>query len=350
MCIACNGTGLKAKATFKKTRTNPKESCSSCSGLGIVLLNPAEEQASGGLSRGAILGLSFLGIASLATVAFFVNKKRKSKITDDEEFEQDETATDTVSRDDTSDESLELENKQQIKDFKIDMIDCPKGSFLMGHVDIPDNQPRTENIDIPFSLGKTEVTQELYQKVMGVNDSQFKGNLQNPVEMISWINAIKFCNKLSELEGLEVCYTKNSDQEFDLSCDLNKNGYRLPTEKEWEYAAKAGTQNRWAGTNERSDLKDFAWFDENATSTSHPVGQKEPNEWGFHDMSGNVKEWCWDKFDPTDADIATARVTRGGSWYSDASAVKISNRSDALPDESNGGLGFRLARSRPLNG
>ena len=350
ICPACNGTGSKVKSAFKKPRTNPMDSCFSCSGLGIVLKNPAEEQTSISLSRGAALGLTFLGIASLATVAILLTKNKKNKNADDEEIAQEEISSDISSDKDSSGNISDLEKIPQVKDFKIEMIDCPAGSFTMGHVDIADNQPRSEKIDVPFSLGKTEVTQELYQKVMESSNNQFKDDSKKPKAMLSWEEALLFCNKLSELEGLEICYTKKSDQDFDWACNFNKNGYRLPTEKEWEYAAKAGTDNRWAGTNERDDVGMYAWFEDNSSGVTHPVGQKEPNEWGFYDMSGNVKEMCWDKFDPTDTDLGTARVVRGGNWHNDLASLKTSYRSDVYPEDSASDIGFRVARSRKSNG
>jgi len=129
------------------------------------------------------------------------------------------------------------------KGVEFKMLECPKGTFEMGHKDKSDNQPRPEVIESPFLLGQTEVTQELYRAVVGTNPSEFKNSLQNPVERVTWENAILFCNKLSSLQGLDECYTRKSSERYDWLCDFTKNGYRLPTEKEWEYASKAGTEN-----------------------------------------------------------------------------------------------------------
>jgi len=250
---------------------------------------------------------------------------------------------------------------------KFNTIYCPKGSFIMGHKNQgDDNIPRIETIDRSFLLGETEVTQELYEKVMNTNPSKFK-NSQNPVEQVSWGDAIQFCNKLSKLQGLDLCYTKNSSQEYDWLCDFSKNGYRLPEEKEWEYAAKAGTQNLYAGTDDQSKLKECAWYRDgsyllihetvtkwgfygmdmaeyNSYLSTHLVATKKPNEWGFYDMSGNVKEWCWDKYNPKGNASAT-RVNRGGGWDNSSSNLLSAFRDSASPGSRPNNLGFRVCRS-----
>jgi len=230
--------------------------------------------------------------------------------------------------------------------FKLGMIYCPSGSFTMGHEDQSDNKPRMVIIDRSFLLGETEITQELYEKVMGNNPSCFQNRPQNPVEDVSWVDAIKFCNKLSELQGLDECYTKNPKSlDYGWDYDSSKNGYRLPTEKEWEYAAKAGTQNLWAGTSDESKLGDYAWFDENSNYSTEPIARKLPNEWGFYDMSGNVWEWCWDKYNPK-GDADAYRVRRGGSWYGgNASDLRSANRNNYSPGRRSNYLGFRVCRS-----
>jgi formylglycine-generating enzyme required for sulfatase activity len=177
--------------------------------------------------------------------------------------------------------------------------------------------------------------------------SKFK-NPQSPVEMVSWVDAIKFCNRLSELQGLEKCYTENSNsKDFGWDYDSSKNGYRLPTEKEWEYAAKAGTQNLWAGTSDKSKLGEYAvyWDDSNSSTHTVPVATKKPNEWGFYDMSGNVLEWCWDKYDPDNHNASAYRVLRGGSWCNEASDLCSARRSDGSPNFRYETLGFRVSRS-----
>jgi len=221
------------------------------------------------------------------------------------------------------------------------MIACPSGGFIMGHKEQEDNPPRSEVIETSFLLGQTEVTQELYEAVVGTNPSDFE-NPQNPVENVSWEDAILFCNKLSELQGLDKCYTKNSNQEYDWLCDFSKNGYRLPREKEWEYAAKAGTENQWSGTDTKTKLKEYAVYG-NSRSTK-PVGSKDPNEWGFYDMIGNVWEWCWDKYEPKEG-ASAKRVTRGGSWGNNASVLRSAFRFVYSPGSRSLNLGFRICRT-----
>jgi len=255
----------------------------------------------------------------------------------------------------------------ELKGESFEMLTCPAGTFIMGQIlyeddyvdddDDEDNPPRTEVVDASFLLGQTEVTQALYKAVMGTNPSLFQASntkardkslypfsLQHPVEDVSWDDAILFCNKLSELQGLDKCYTKKSSQEYDWLCDFGKNGYRLPTEKEWEYAAKAGTQNRWAGTNAGGKIDEYAVFDESPKDSTEPVRSKNPNEWGFYDMSGNVKEWCWDKYTPKGA-ASALRVNRGGGWSSDVWCIRSDHRGGDLPGSRNVYLGFRVCRT-----
>ena len=237
-----------------------------------------------------------------------------------------------------------------LKDVQFNMIYCSSGTFIMGHECQENNPPREETIDRPFLLGETEVTQELYEKVMGTNPSIYQNNSQKPIENVSWVGAILFCNELSRLQGLDECYTENPKSlDFGWDCDFSKDGYRLPEEKEWEYVAKASTQNLWAGTNVKDELEEYAWFDGNSKIggkyQTHPVKSKLPNEWGFYDMSGNVWEWCWDKSDPKNPDISANRVSRGGGWFSDASLLLSAFRGSNSPGGRDGRLGFRVCRS-----
>ncbi|MFY7887114.1 MAG: SUMF1/EgtB/PvdO family nonheme iron enzyme [Dolichospermum sp.] len=160
-------------------------------------------------------------------------------------------------------------------DFHLEMVDIPAGKFNMGSNEYEDEKPIHEVIVPAFQIGKYPVTQAQYQAVMGNNPSRFSGNPQNPVESISWLNAQAFCENLSQLTG------KN---------------YRLPTEAEWEYACRAGTETRFSFGDDESQLGDYAWFIDNSDNVTHPVGQKRPNLWGIYDMHGNVWEWCADKY------------------------------------------------------
>ncbi len=237
--------------------------------------------------------------------------------------------------------------------LRFNMIYCPKGTFIMGHEDIWNNKPREETIERPFLLGETEITQELYQAVMDTNPSHFQSNSQNPVEQVSWYDAILFCNELSKLQGLDECYTNQQGW----LCDFDKNGYRLPTAKEWEYAAKAGTQNRWAGTNDENKVELYAIYEDNSkineNRQTHPVKTKQPNEWGFYDMSGNVYEWCWDEFElegfdeyEDEEEDLDGRVNCGGSWYNSIESLCSDSRTGALPNNDElDFVGFRVART-----
>ena len=163
---------------------------------------------------------------------------------------------------------------------------------------------------------KTEVTQGLYKAVTGTNPSKFKGNDYRPVECVSWYDAVRFCNLLSEKQGLKPCYSvqgsSNTDKwgtggkdyrDYDVEVDEKADGWRLPTEAEWEAAANDGYT--YSGSNNKDDV---AWWQENSDEHPQKVGTKKPNANGLYDMSGNVWEWCWDK-------EGSNRVYRGGSWY-----------------------------------
>jgi len=230
-----------------------------------------------------------------------------------------------------------------VRGVEFKMIECPAGSFTMGHRDVDNNQPRTEVIESPFLLGQTEVAKGLYQAVMDTNPSGMKNSLQHPVEWVHWEDAILFCNKLSELQGLDLCYTRKAKKKYDWLCDSKKNGYRLPREKEWEYAAKAGTENQWAGTDNADELGEYAVY---SNSSTEPVGSKAPNEWGFYDMSGNVWEWCWDKCAPKDSKLTADRVNRGGSkGFYDALYLRSALRNGDSPGTRSFSLGFRVCRT-----
>jgi len=261
------------------------------------------------------------------------------------------------------------------------MVYCESGTFTMGHIKQEDNKPRPETIERPFLLGETEVTQELYEKVMKKNPSKFQ-NPQNPIERVSWYDAILFCNELSKLQGLDECYvlkdvsteyTEDLERKIIVSAqvtyDSKKNGYRLPEEKEWEYAAKAGTENQWAGTDDESKLKEYAWYRDDSYSliheivtkwgfrgmdmteynsylSTHPVKMKKPNEWGFYDMTGNVAEWCWDKDNP-ESDASKHRVVRGGSWNNSNASLLLHSASRGIQFSSSSynNFGFRICRT-----
>ena len=190
-----------------------------------------------------------------------------------------------------------------------------------------------------FYLGVFEVTQESYEKVMRYNPSHNKGR-QLPVEMISWMDAISFCNKLSELPEEKIA----------------GRAYRLPTEAEWEYACRATSGSAFSFGDTADLIGDYAWFGENSEGTTHPVGEKKANRWGLHDMHGNVSEWCqdWYKFQPSSVEsdpkgplLGSLRVRRGGSWYHELQYCTAGYRYAFESTSRNRDCGFRVAMNLP---
>jgi len=222
------------------------------------------------------------------------------------------------------------------------MILIPAEEFLMGSPDSDSDASADEKpqhrvkITRPFYLGVCPVTQEEYERVMGENPSHFQGDPQRPVEQVSWDDAVEFCRRLSEKEGKT---------------------YRLPTEAEWEYACRAGSTTKWCFGDSESQLGEYAWYTVNSRSTTHPVGKKEPNDWGVYDMHGNVWEWCADWYaqdyyggsptdDPKGPSSGALRVLRGGSWGGVPGYSRSANRFRGSPPADRYFLlGFRLART-----
>ena len=227
------------------------------------------------------------------------------------------------------------------------MVWIPAGEFVMGSPTEetgrdPDESPQTRVV-IPrgFWVGKCEVTQGDYQKLIGVNPSNETGDANRPVERVSWFDAMEYCKKLTQ-----ACETQGKLPEG--------YGYRLPTEAEWEYACRAGTTARFGYGEDKSgtQLGAYAWFSRNSDSMTHPVGTKQPNAWGLFDMHGNVWEWCVDRWEDSlpggtitnSVRIASGRlrVARGGSWLYDAKACRSANRDDYSPWDRCSDIGFRV--------
>jgi formylglycine-generating enzyme len=219
-----------------------------------------------------------------------------------------------------------------------------------------DEQPHEVQITRAFLLGATEVPQALWQAVMGANPSHFQGPTR-PVEQVSWCDAVDFANRMSAREGLAPAYSGvegcAESAGASVRWDEASPGYRLPTEAEWEYAARAGEPHLYAGG---PALDAVAWTVDNSVGQTHEVGQRRPNAWGLHDMSGNVWEWCWDAYglyagpatDPTQGAAAGPdRVNRGGSWRTGPSFARVSNRYACAPGLGDYDLGLRLARTAP---
>ncbi len=169
------------------------------------------------------------------------------------------------------------------------MVLIPAGEFTMGDDDGEDDEQPAHRVRVSaFYMDVTEVSQASFQAIMGRNPAKFAGP-DKPVERISWHAAIQYCNMRSQRDGLTPCYDLKT-----LACDFAADGYRLPTEAEWEYACRAGTTTRWSFGDDVSKLKDHAWYKPNAAKKTHPVKAKQPNPWGLYDMHGNVAEWCQD--------------------------------------------------------
>ncbi|RLW70008.1 MAG: hypothetical protein B6D68_01375, partial [spirochete symbiont of Stewartia floridana] len=200
-------------------------------------------------------------------------------------------------------------------------------------------------------MSKYEVTQGEWREVMGSGPSHFSGD-NLPVEQVSWYDAVAYCNALSVQKNLTPVYTINGTS---VTADWSADGYRLPTEAEWEYAARGGNASKgylFAGSD---DDREVAWHDYNSGDAAHPVGGKAPNELGLHDMSGNVWEWCWDWYggdyyesspssDPRGPASGSHRVNRGGSWGSNYWRLRSATRNIYGPGDSYYFLGFRLVR------
>jgi formylglycine-generating enzyme required for sulfatase activity len=261
----------------------------------------------------------------------------------------------------------------------IELAYIPAGTFTMG---IPASEENSQDSERPqhqvtlsaFYMGKYEVTQAQYQTVIGTNPSNFTtnpadGETQNkrPVERVSWYDTLVFCNKLSISEGLTPAYSidgKTNPDEWgtvptaiDATWDAvaiitESNGYRLPTEAQWEYACRAGTTTAFHTGNTISD--NTGWYSTNSGSKTHEVGKKTANAWNLYDMHGNVLEWCWDWYgaytdepqtNPSGASSGSDRVLRGGDWLNSADNVRSAYRNFYDPGYRSINFGFRLARN-----
>ncbi|MEZ4387808.1 MAG: formylglycine-generating enzyme family protein [Candidatus Krumholzibacteriia bacterium] len=245
----------------------------------------------------------------------------------------------------------------------------PPESFQMGS---PDHGPGVNSTRCSIrsrsrgdSGSATEVTQAVYESVTGGNPSRWAAP-EHPVENVTWFDCLRFCNLLSEQHGLQPAYVIS---EHAVDWDLDADGYRLPTEAEWEYASRAGTGSRFSFGDDPAQLHRYAnfcdrscpraWRDStqnDGQAFTAPVGCFEPNPWGLHDMHGNVWEWCWDwwapfageaQVDPLGPAVGDHRVEKGGCWEAGAGMCRNAYRHYVEPDQKRSYLGFRVVRTQP---
>jgi len=242
----------------------------------------------------------------------------------------------------------------EVKSIPKGFIFVPGGTFMMGSTSGESDENPVHSVTVSdFYIGKCEVTQKEWKDIMGNNHSYFKGD-NLPVEKVSWYDAVKFCNKKSSKEGLSPCYSGSGKN---ITCIFSANGYRLPTEAEWEYAARGGNKSKGYTYSGSNTIGDVAWYNNNSGSKTHIVGTKQPNELGIDDMTGNVWEWCNDWYDknyyskssmnnPTGPSSGASRVLRGGSWYyDDRSCCVVCRTYDDPAFRDNRAYGFRFLRA-----
>lgn len=224
----------------------------------------------------------------------------------------------------------------RISNVNLEMVYVKAGTFVMGASEEDGEAGSAEKpahevtLTKDYYISRYEVTQGLWKAVMGKNPSLFMHGDDYPVEQVSWTDAQEFCRKLSRMTGRK---------------------YVLPTEAQWEFAARGGVKSKGFKYSGSNVLDEVAWYLDNSKYETHPVGQKQPNELGIYDMSGNVWEWCQDQYnayggepqtDPLGVADIDSRVLRGGSWGSDAKKYRISGRHELRPSSSYNGTGFRL--------
>lgn len=238
------------------------------------------------------------------------------------------------------------------------LVPVAAGSFLMGSLATEagrwaDETQHPVKLSHPLLVAQTPITQGQYEEVMGENPAEFAPDAECPVEQVSFLDAVLYCNELSQREGLPRCYQIRGEQVHWLpTAGHYASGYRLPTEAEWEYVARANQRWLYAGSDGPERVACFAG---SASGRTEPVGKRAPNDWKLHDLSGNVHEWVWDYYqaelgtgevcDPRGPEAAEERVLRGGAWCSESGALRLAHRLSAPPDWRRNYIGFRIVRA-----
>ncbi|MDB5033626.1 MAG: serine/threonine kinase [Chlorobi bacterium] len=304
--------------------------------------------------------LGYYGFSGLPKGMYTIKLKRS-----DLKFTPDSIPASIVDR--------ELTNRDFTAHSIFEMVNISGGTYVMGSDNNATNEKPAHSVTVSsFQIGKYELTQLQWYRIMGTKPSTFH-NDNNPIENVSWYDAVTFCNKLSKMQGLRPSYVIDK---YNTTCDFTADGYRLPTEAEWEYACRAGTTtDRYSGNVSRStgtyfkepNLDTIAWYRDHDPTTSkdsaHPVGLKSPNTFGLYDMMGNVTEWCWDywsannsspyavsaspQINPRGPSTADNHALRGGSWFDMPKEVRSAFHRQYDPAVTFSGVGFRISRSLP---
>jgi formylglycine-generating enzyme required for sulfatase activity len=238
------------------------------------------------------------------------------------------------------------------------MVELPGGTFRMGSPEedelaLDSEKPQHTVTVSGFAMSRCVVTRQLYREVVGAGPSEWQSapdDAQLPANYLDWFEAVELCNRLSTRQGYRPCYKRQGNT---VLWDREADGYRLPTEAEWEYAARAGTTTRWGCGDAPTDLGRHAWYAVNAGGGVHPVGTKAPNPWGFFDMAGNVYEWCWDRYGPYPAEAVAdpagpadgaVHVLRGGAYWGGARVLRSAHRRRDEPEFRRDDVGVRVVR------
>jgi len=249
--------------------------------------------------------------------------------------------------------TLEEEESPKISNEMIDLIPIKADTVIVGSMSADadaDEFPIKVMRLRDFAISPYEITQKQWRMVFAANPSRFPDD-KNPIENITFYDAIEFCNAKSLLDGFSPCYSYEGDE---LLCDFTANGYRLPTEAEWEYAAKAGETASFFAYSGSDNAHEVGWFFDNSGAATNHVGKKKANKFGLYDMSGNVFEWVWNWYAPYSynmpdvyggATSGTDKVIRGGSWYHSDHEMRVTNRSFAKPFSKTNYIGFRVVRT-----